>query len=783
MITAGAALQRTSLAALLVALVLLIGCSGPAAPTPGPAPAPETPPAQTPGPPAPNQPSAPCTFSVPEADRSRDVDAAGGVFTVPVATQAGCNWTASTSASFVALTPAAGTGNGNVQVTVQPNTAAARTAQVTIGAQTMDVRQAAASAPTPGCTFVVAPEHLTSPASGGTLNVDVSAGVSCEWTTTSSASFLVVASPASRTGEGKVAIQVAANPGRARTGSLTIAGKLVTVAQMASTSCVATMAATPTEYAASGGSGTLEIAAPAECDWELSASESFASVSGGATGSGSQTRDVVVAANGGTPGRTVQIVAGGKSVALSQAGTTGAPAPPSPLPHPLPDPGSPAVSRFTFTSSPGDYVGGGRSDSFSAAGATFSAPGLPAASYVEIVIGSGASEWRAHFAVPAGQALSTGVYENAVRVPFHGSSPGMSVSTYGRGCSQLSGRFAVHVLERAPSAVVTRFHATFVQFCEGASAPLTGEVVYVAPPSTPPAPTLPSSVSGFRYSSEPGDYVGAGGAGQFTASNATFSGLAEENGRVVHVTIEGANGDVWTTRFAAEAGRSLSPGMYVGAARSSLHTGTGPGIDVGGAGRGCNSTSGAFVVHTIEFGPQHTLQKLHVTFEQHCENATSALRGEVVAVLEGVTLPNPTPSPSSSLLRFVSQPGDYLGAGQTQHWTASSAAFAITDYPSHVDATVTPNGEPYPRWRLQFNFGGQLPAVGNYELIANTPSNTAPWFSMSGEGRGCNNGTTVFRVHDVVRQAGKTTRFQVTFETRCSVDKPPLRGEFVYIKP
>ena len=91
-----------------------------------------------------------CTFSV--SPTTLTATSAGGASTVAVtASPAGCspaNWTASSNAAFVTVSPTTGTGNGTVTLTVSANTAAAdRSGTVTIAGQTVTVNQSRAAAP------------------------------------------------------------------------------------------------------------------------------------------------------------------------------------------------------------------------------------------------------------------------------------------------------------------------------------------------------------------------------------------------------------------------------------------------------------------------------------------------------------------------------------------------------------------------------------------------------------------------------------------------------------
>src|SRR5439155_9820630 len=75
-------------------------------------------------------------------------------------------------------------------------------------------------------------------------------------------------------------------------------------------------------------------------------------------------------------------------------------------------------------------------------------------------------------------------------------------------------------------------------------------------------------------------------------------------------------------------GQTLVPGIYTGAERTPFRAPGKPGIDIFGAGRGCNTITGSFTVFEATFSGS-TPQPLSATFEQHCEGGTAALFGSV----------------------------------------------------------------------------------------------------------------------------------------------------------
>jgi Viral BACON domain/Putative binding domain, N-terminal len=171
------------------------------------------------------QAATPCSYSI--SPTSLSIAGDGGAGSVAVTTTAGCAWTASSGVPWVTMTTGtSGTDSGTSTFSVAANTgSSARSASLTIAGQTFTVSQAAA------CSYTVSPPSLVvnPPANSGTLSVTTQSG--CTWTTTSSASWLTITSP-SGTGNGSSSWTVVSNVGApARTGTISIAGKTITVTQ------------------------------------------------------------------------------------------------------------------------------------------------------------------------------------------------------------------------------------------------------------------------------------------------------------------------------------------------------------------------------------------------------------------------------------------------------------------------------------------------------------------------------------------------------------------------
>ncbi len=160
-------------------------------------------------------------------------------------------------------------------------------------------------------------------------------------------------------------------------------------------------------------------------------------------------------------------------------------------------------------------------------------------------------------------------------------------------------------------------------------------------PCSPPLPT------GYCLVSDQGDYIGEGKSSQ-ASGKSSVSVSAFSSNDLVELTLQNAStGDDFTADFAPPKGELLEPGLYDGATRYPFQLESVPGLSIYGNGSGCNELTGKFAVEELERDPMLGLVSFSVTFEQHCEGATPALRGAVNFQATGN--PDPTPTPQKSI--------------------------------------------------------------------------------------------------------------------------------------
>jgi hypothetical protein len=177
-----------------------------------------------------NQAGVACTFAINPPSLNVGSAASTGQFTVT--TQAGCTWTATSAAGWVAITAPPGgtsTGPGDVTYSVQANPdQTPRTTSISVGGQTHTISQAAAPAP---CTYSLSPSTISASSAGGSGMFTVMTQPGCAWTAGTMDPWITV-STSSGTGTADVSYALQPNStGMARSGTITAAGQPFGVSQ------------------------------------------------------------------------------------------------------------------------------------------------------------------------------------------------------------------------------------------------------------------------------------------------------------------------------------------------------------------------------------------------------------------------------------------------------------------------------------------------------------------------------------------------------------------------
>jgi len=146
----------------------------------------------------------------------------------------------------------------------------------------------------PACSESVSPSSAFFYASGGPAQFSVVAPSGCKWTPKST-KWITVTSYGGP-GVGTLAIEVAANTGAARTGSVTIGRDSLTITQAAA-GCSYSLSASSLSFSQGGGSQNIGVTAGKGCGWEVTGLPVWLTVTSGASGTGNGTVVLTAAPN------------------------------------------------------------------------------------------------------------------------------------------------------------------------------------------------------------------------------------------------------------------------------------------------------------------------------------------------------------------------------------------------------------------------------------------------------------------------------------------------------
>ncbi len=296
--------------------------------------------------------------------------------------------------------------------------------------------------------------------------------------------------------------------------------------------------------------------------------------------------------------------------------------------------GARAQTYFQYVSQPGDFAGGGNSQTITSAQATFNVD-VNGFNGIEVsIVNNGSALWFLDFSTQFSTPLTVGTYLDATRYPFNsGFAPGLSVWSAVQ-CQTLFGKFVVSEVVVDASHHVQSFAADFEQHCDGNTPAMFGAIRFNS--SKPPLITRlvnSAAQASFAFSSELGDPVGNGAAGFFHYPPDLIQSTVTPDG-VLIVTVTGAghaNYD-WEMIFDPGDGSLPAVGVYSGCTKYPSNPFPAPGIFVSspsGGGDPCASATGLFRVGAFQLDAHHQVVKLELDFNYHCNGGASAFFGSL----------------------------------------------------------------------------------------------------------------------------------------------------------
>ena len=283
------------------------------------------------GEPAPAPPLGPnCVASL--NPTSINVPVNGGPASVALTINTGCEWTASSNEQWVTFTtPTTGRGNATIGLQAERNNGPARAATLTIAQQIVVVAQPAAAA-TPTCTYSLAPSNRVVGAPAGRTTFTISTSETCAWTAGVDVNWISLSRNSGR-GPDEVSYTFQTNNGPARTGTITVEGRTLTVRQEAPAppppppACTYSIAPTTQNVGSGNSSQRFTITTNRnDCQWTASSDSVWLRVSR-TSGTGTSTVDYSIDANAATSARTATITAQNQTLRVTQDPATPPPPP------------------------------------------------------------------------------------------------------------------------------------------------------------------------------------------------------------------------------------------------------------------------------------------------------------------------------------------------------------------------------------------------------------------------------------------------------------------------
>jgi hypothetical protein len=340
-----------------------------------------------------SQEARPCTYELRATPPSMSSE--GGRGSIAVETLSGCAWTATSSAGWLQVLTASGTGSGTVGFEAASNGGGARQAAITIGGQSVTIEQAAAGRPGGGgCDVTLAPTVVNATPAGGTHPVTLTLNTNCEWSTSSNASWVTV-SPSGGRGNGTLTLTVARNSGNARSATITAGDRSVTVNQAAMPACTATIDPPSSSYTEAGGGGSVRVTTPDGCEWTATNGGASWVTFTNSRGMGPGDATFTVARNTNTSARSASLTIGGRTHSVSQQA---------------------AAPTCTFRIDPGSRSipaagGDGSFQMFAPAGCTWSATVVGTAAWLTLNTSQGSGDGSVSYTVQGnnGSARTIGI--------------------------------------------------------------------------------------------------------------------------------------------------------------------------------------------------------------------------------------------------------------------------------------------------------------------------------------------------------------------------------------
>ncbi|MDQ3348852.1 MAG: hypothetical protein M3545_12895, partial [Acidobacteriota bacterium] len=365
------------------------------------------------------------------------------------------------------------------------------------------------------CDFRVSSTSETVDFPGAERTIEVTTGsTQCRWTAAADVPWITIVAGREGSGIGAVTFRIDAVSGPPRTGTLTVAGHTVSVAQ--GTGCGTSVGTTAFSLGAAGGTRDIPVIAPPGCAWTAQSQTSWISITTGTGGNGPGTVGFRVDATEG-PARTGTLTIGNQRITVTQS--PGCTYPVAPARYSAPAAGGPAA--VTVNAAPG--CGWGASS---------------AVEWISVTAGqsgNGPGELRFNVAANSGQERTGALrIADSLFTITQASGCTFSLSRSRLNAGAAAGAATVEVAGASGCAWSAATTAPWITITGGAAGTGSGQVQFSFAANHGPARDASLSVggqtlsiaqaSGCTYGVGPGSQEVGGGGGSSAASVTTGAG-------------------------------------------------------------------------------------------------------------------------------------------------------------------------------------------------------------------------------------------------------------------
>ena len=286
--------------------------------------------------------------------------------------------------------------------------------------------------------------------------------------------------------------------------------------------------------------------------------------------------------------------------------------------------------------------------------------------------------------------------------------------------------------------------------------------------------------------SDAGDVIGGGANYSFDHSTSTLH--VRPFGSYVRFEISGSQN--WLGEFALPTWMTqFTAGIFDNMVRYPASDGSVGKMNWTIDGRSCSTLTGSMRIdNAMYIGGE--LAVLDLRFEQHCEGAGAALRGQIHWV-SGNLPPGPVNPPPASLwtpppgttpvngnyVYMESDPGDWVGDGKQHVYTQANSILTLNLTDNYLAVFVNGNEHWSGDFKGMVSIERLLPGyygnLGRYPF--GNPSNAS--MAWTGEGHGCNDLAGWFVVDSVTYSGTSLASIDLRFEQHCDGAGTAVRGK------